>query len=263
MKKLLSIMTAIVLTLAVAMPVMAAGEATAKTYGDVKDITNSDTIVGENPTTNATNGKVTGAEVTTITYSAASLKTIDAGSDEGATEGRTGGYAWIGIQVSVPEGYKAKLEDDVAYQKEEVDTDNTIDRYFGVSLAKLTEQVEKGNSTLTYTKTFTWEKKDGTEEPKDSYKQTIKVVINLGGVTLYEGKDATAESKPVWTKTIYETKKAEVEAAKAEANKKQPTTTNKKVKDKTPGTGVENVYAIAGLVLAVTLAGAVVLNKRK
>ena len=240
-KKILTIMTALVLALAVAMPVMA--DETVK-YAKVEDCTKSDSYDQTAPKVTPDGSKTA---KTTLTYSEASLKIVT--EDKG--QGRPAGYSWLGFTVKMPSGYtKYKLTYNGKTEEKDV-SGESFDEYVGVSPKKLEEATKAGNEYLEYNLDYEWIKTDNGSE---SVHQTILIRIKLSGVTL---KDE--QNKEVWNNDIYEEAKPV-----PETNKKPAATTNKKKeKDNTPGTGVENVYAVAGLVAVVTLAGAVVLNKRK
>ena len=272
-------MTALVLTLAVAMPVMADTEQEVK-GATVVDDTASDSYKTNkpNPGDSVKSGTDTD-EIFTLTYDSADLKIVN---NAGGENNRPDANAWIGVKITAPEGVKGitKVEQDNSLGNASAidenkltktfESDNkTLHEYFHVNVTELENAVEKGNEYLTYALKYTWDYNNqatataSNDETKVAT-TTVVVKIKVAGVTLVN--DGTGTEQVLWDTAKYNAKKSEVEAAakaEAEANKKPTAAKTNKEKDNTPGTGVENVYAVAGLVAVVTLAGAVVLNKRK
>ncbi len=255
-RNLLSIMLVLALVFAVTMPVMAQeGEqetTTPKEYAEAADNTKEDSYITKpNPSITYDN-----AHNITMTYNSAKLKVVEKNTDIG----RNVDAAWIGYVLTAPKDatkYKATYN---GKTKTETISNGKVEDFVAVTKEKL-ETVTKNNKSLVYTITYEWQKDkaavaaaqddDSEEESTETIlTQKLNVVIKPEGVILKDKEN----KEELWNNDTYK----EVKPAKT-------TTTNKttKKKDDTPTMGTENVYAIAGLVAVVTLAGAVVLNKRK
>ena len=253
-KKLLSIVVMLSLVLSMIMPEVMAdtpttGESdeTTTKYGTVKNITNEDTKKGTVAEPTITGDKTAN---TVVTFGEASLKTLD------AAEGRQDGYAWLGVSLTIPTGETNGQEANNGITKLTVDghdvnpVENPLNLYFGINASDLENAARSGAKTFSRHNNVSWTING------ETITQKVTVVVELAKVTLYEKNAET----PVWTEAKFNEIVKELEAAKTTS-----TTTNKstKKKDDTPKMGTVNVYTVAGLVAIVTLAGAVVLNKRK
>ena len=261
-KNLLSIMLVLTLVFAVTMPVMATtGETTdeSKKYATVKDNTQSDSYKTSAPepipSTDANHNL-------TLTYKAAELKTV--AKNTGIH--RDIDAAWIGYELTTPEG-ATKYETTYKGEKSTGEiTDSKVVDFVAVTADKL-KAATQNNEKLVYSITYKWLKdaaktvstgdENETGATEEISTQTLNIVIEPKGVILYDGVTEGAENTQLWNETLYT-----ANLPKATT----PSTTNKKTsntKDDTPTMGTVNVYVIAGLVAVLTLAGAVVLNKRK
>ena len=206
----------------------------------VVDITNTDTLhtgADKPQPTIKTDGNTI-----TVTYNAASLKIIGAGESE-AAEGRPAGYAWLGIRITAPTDatkYKVNGTDETSI------TGGTVDAYFGVSEEKL-EEATRAEKDLTYTRTYSWLKDEGTVDPAQT---VIKVIIKASGIALYNQEDNTVQ----WDKEEYDKVKAEVDASKKEEDKKEL--------DDEKKTGIESTPIIATATIAMISLAGIVIGKK-
>ncbi len=248
-KSILFITVLLVLSLimSISIPVFAAGDQ-AK-YASIEDITNSDTIKDEDVKKSTIEGN--NEKTTTITFSAASLKTIDAGKEGQASEGRPAGYAWLGIRITVPTEAKKFKENNEA--EEDLGGKTTLDKYVGVNEDNLRKAVEEGKDSKVYTFDYAWLDERGDEISR----QTIKVIINLAGLTVYKGDT----EDQLWNKSVYEEVKEDL---KAKDNKEDDKTDkeDKNKKDKSPKTG-NYALDLAELITVLSAVGIIVLSKRK
>ena len=125
-------------------------------------------------------------------------------------------------------------------------TGGTVDAYFGVSEEKL-EEATRAEKDLTYTRTYSWLKDEGTVDPAQT---VIKVIIKASGIALYNQEDNTVQ----WDKEEYDKVKAEVDASKKEEDKKEL--------DDEKKTGIESTPIIATATIAMISLAGIVIGKK-
>ncbi len=260
-KNLLSIMLVLTLVFAVTMPVMATGTETAtdesKNYATAADFTQPDSykVKPEPKITYDDNHNIT------MTYNAATLKTVPQNKD---SVDRKVEAAWVGFELTAP-SEATKYESEYNGTKSTGDvTGSKVSDFVAVTAKNLKEATTK-NKKLVYTIKYTWLKAAATEavaadddnegeKTEEISTQTLNIVIDPKGVELYDGVTEGATDTVLWDVEDYKDNLPKATT---------PSTTTSKKKDDTPTMGTENVYALAGFVAVVTLAGVVVLNKRK
>ena len=281
-KKLLSIILVFALAFVAVMPVMATEPETSSDengkYATVEDATASDSYKDSKPSGTPSYDNKEDGQKATIQYDASKLKIVHNGTDETT---RPNDYSWIGVKMKAPTGAKKfeVTEDTSISNTQAIDTNKLtkeissgyVTEYFHVSLAELKAAVKNHQDYIIYALKYTWDYTSEVNTASTSDPQTtgvpsttLVVKIKVAGVELSDTIDGKEEV--LWNKAEYDKEVkavADAEKAEAEANRKPTAAKTNKEKDNTPGTGIKNIYAVAGLVAVVTLAGAVVLNKRK
>lgn len=186
-KKLLLVL--MLIAAVVVMPRVSAAEGIK--LGEVKDITNVDTLKS---TTHKSFTHDEDYRTVTITYENAKFKLLDNGQSEGV-QNRPEGYAWIGFKVAKPEGaskYQVSFNGGAASEAQTISAD--LEDYIGFKKENL-EAAAKAGKNLEYTYEITWIGSD--ENVKTT--QTIKVVINPAAVVLV----AQDSEEEVWNTETY------------------------------------------------------------
>ncbi len=168
------------------MPKVAAEETKTISLGEIKVITNTDTL-------SSGEAKMeTIGNTTTITYDVATFKILDSNN-----EGRPDNKAWVGIQVKKPANaikYKLKVNDG---DETETDLSNgeSFDKYIGFTEQEL-ETATKNATDLVNVLQITWTGDENTTP----FTQIIKIVLVPQGITL---KDKTGETD-LWNNVKWE-----------------------------------------------------------
>ncbi len=155
-------------------------------YGTVTDITKS---TGDSLTTGS--GTIqTNGNTTTIKYSAAEFKMLEADPDADGGE-RPGPAAWIGFEVAKPKNetdssYKVTLPDNKTQQLKTYPYKD----YVGITPENLKKVLLKG-TTLTYKYSFDWNEDDRAD-------QYVIIEIDPKGITLISEKG----NDSVWSPTM-------------------------------------------------------------
>lgn len=168
------------------MPKVAAEETKTISLGEIKVITNTDTLSSGEAKMD------TIGNTTTITYDVATFKILDSND-----EGRPDNKAWVGIQVKKPANaikYKLKVNDG---DETETDLSNgeSFDKYIGFTEQEL-ETATKNATDLVNVLQITWTGDENTTP----FTQVIKIVLVPQGITL---KDKTGETD-LWNNAKWE-----------------------------------------------------------
>lgn len=168
------------------MPKVAAEETKTISLGEIKVITNTDTL-------SSGEAKMeTIGNTTTITYDVVTFKILDSNN-----EGRPDNKAWVGIQVKKPANaikYKLKVNDG---DETETDLSNgeSFDKYIGFTEQEL-ETATKNATDLVNVLQITWTGDENTTP----FTQVIKIVLVPQGITL---KDKAGEND-LWNNAKWE-----------------------------------------------------------
>ena len=167
------------------------------TLGSVTDITNPDTL----KTSKGTLTHSTDNSTTTITYDSATFRILD-----GSVEGRTAGYAWIGIKVTKPDDAKKYTITFNGESDSETTANGDIEDYIGFNADELKSAVDDARN-LEFTYEIEWKDDNG-----NTATQKITIVIVPSNITL-QSQNYDSDHKEEWNNTTY---KEEVEKVMTE-----------------------------------------------
>ncbi len=196
-KKLLLVL--MLIAAVVVMPRVHAEEDKTITLGAVTDITNEDTLKSGHKNDTVSHNE--DYSVVTITYDEATFRLLGEGSQESNSDGRTAGYAWIGLDVAqATNATKYVVTFNGGDPDDEQDAAEIKD-FIGFNATEL-EEAAKAGKNLEFTYEIEWKGENGVEPVT----QSITIVIMPKGITLQaQNYDSASEGeKEVWNAAKYE-----------------------------------------------------------
>ncbi len=175
-------------------------------------------------------------------------------------------YTWLPMSNMTLNYIVANNIDTAFIYEFDWDGDGDFDQTVNIKFDTDTMKLETAANTETVT-VVVGDKKFQVEKGKAlKDDQFVKAYIEkLQADKTVEGLYYKADSKEIdMNKAVDSDVEITVKKVPATENKKEPAKKEEKdEQDNTPKMGVENVYAVAGVVVIVTIAGAIILNKRK